>query len=208
MTAQNPAYVYLQAACTSPYIPNVNSLPRPYPGLGRILSLQNVAIPATTPCSSRCGVRADRSLPDSPIPTVTRSTTRPIEAIRCWSTRITCVRIGRVQTSISATCLTFSYVYQHSESVARWLHDVPLKLLPQDRRLQPPENCCSRIVERLRSAGGNSPESRRSVGHAVHRDQQCGQHRHFAHRQCRRFERARNRSVVSRRGARTAQAGE
>lgn len=40
----NPAYQYLQAACTNPNIPNVNSLPgRPYPGLGRIFSLQNVA---------------------------------------------------------------------------------------------------------------------------------------------------------------------
>jgi Carboxypeptidase regulatory-like domain len=43
VTPQNPAYVYLQAACTSPNIPNVNSLPRPYPGLGRVLSLENVA---------------------------------------------------------------------------------------------------------------------------------------------------------------------
>ena len=44
VTPQNPAYVHLQAACTSPFIPNVNSLPgRPYPGLGRIFSLQNVA---------------------------------------------------------------------------------------------------------------------------------------------------------------------
>ena len=43
VTPQNPAYTYLQAACTSPFIPNVNSLPRPYPGLGKILSLQNVA---------------------------------------------------------------------------------------------------------------------------------------------------------------------
>lgn len=43
VTPQNPAYVHLQAACTSPYIPNINSLPHPYPGLGRILSLQNVA---------------------------------------------------------------------------------------------------------------------------------------------------------------------
>jgi len=44
VTPQNPAYTYLQAACTNPNIPNVNSLPgRPYPGLGRILSLQNVA---------------------------------------------------------------------------------------------------------------------------------------------------------------------
>jgi hypothetical protein len=43
VTPQNPAYVHLQAACTSPDIPNVNSLPRPYQGLGRILSLQNVA---------------------------------------------------------------------------------------------------------------------------------------------------------------------
>lgn len=43
VTPQNPAYVHLQAACTSPFIPNVNSLPRPYPGLGRILSLEDVA---------------------------------------------------------------------------------------------------------------------------------------------------------------------
>lgn len=44
ITPQNPAYVYMQAACTSPSIPNVNSLPgRPYPGLGKIFSLQNVA---------------------------------------------------------------------------------------------------------------------------------------------------------------------
>ena len=41
---QNPAYMYLQAACTNPRIPNVNSLHgRPYPGLGRVLALQNVA---------------------------------------------------------------------------------------------------------------------------------------------------------------------
>jgi hypothetical protein len=44
VTPQNPAYMYLQAACTNPNIPNVNSLSgRPYPGLGRVLSLQNVA---------------------------------------------------------------------------------------------------------------------------------------------------------------------
>jgi hypothetical protein len=44
VTSQNPAYTYLQAACTNPNIPNVNSLAgRPYPGLGKIYSLQNVA---------------------------------------------------------------------------------------------------------------------------------------------------------------------
>lgn len=43
VTPQNPAYVYMQAACTSPNIPNINSLPRPYPGLGRVLSLDNIA---------------------------------------------------------------------------------------------------------------------------------------------------------------------
>lgn len=44
VTPQDPAYMYLQAACTNPNIPNVNSLPgRPYPGLARVLSLQNVA---------------------------------------------------------------------------------------------------------------------------------------------------------------------
>jgi hypothetical protein len=44
VTPQNPAYVNLQAACANPHIPNVNSLPgRPYPGLGQVLSLENVA---------------------------------------------------------------------------------------------------------------------------------------------------------------------
>ncbi len=44
VTPQSPAYMYLQAACTNPNIPNVNSLPgRPYPGLGRVLALQNLA---------------------------------------------------------------------------------------------------------------------------------------------------------------------
>jgi hypothetical protein len=43
VTPQSPAYFHLQAACTNPRIPNVNSLPRPYPGLGQILSLENIA---------------------------------------------------------------------------------------------------------------------------------------------------------------------
>jgi hypothetical protein len=44
VTPTNPAYVHLQAACTNPNIPNVNSLPgHAYPGLGRVLSLQNLA---------------------------------------------------------------------------------------------------------------------------------------------------------------------
>ena len=44
VSPNNPAYVYLQAACENQFIPNVNSLPgRPYPGLGRVLALQNVA---------------------------------------------------------------------------------------------------------------------------------------------------------------------
>jgi len=44
VTPTNPAYVHLQAACTNPNIPNVNSLPgHPYPGLDRVLSLENIA---------------------------------------------------------------------------------------------------------------------------------------------------------------------
>jgi hypothetical protein len=44
VTPSSPAYVNLQAACTNPNIPNVNSLPgHAYPGLGRVLSLENVA---------------------------------------------------------------------------------------------------------------------------------------------------------------------
>ena len=44
VTPTSPAYVHLQAACTNPFIPNVNSLAgHGYPGLGRSLSLQNLA---------------------------------------------------------------------------------------------------------------------------------------------------------------------
>jgi Carboxypeptidase regulatory-like domain len=45
ITPQSPAYVYMEAACAgTPGLPNVNSLPnRPYPGLGKIFALQNVA---------------------------------------------------------------------------------------------------------------------------------------------------------------------
>jgi hypothetical protein len=45
VTQQNPAYVYLEAACVgTPGLPNVNSLPnRPYAGLGQIYSLENIA---------------------------------------------------------------------------------------------------------------------------------------------------------------------
>ena len=44
VTRGDPAYMYLQAACANPNIPNVNSLSgHPYPGLGRVLALQNVA---------------------------------------------------------------------------------------------------------------------------------------------------------------------
>jgi hypothetical protein len=43
VTPQDPSYPNLQAACTSPDNPDVNSLPRPYPGLGRVLLLENAA---------------------------------------------------------------------------------------------------------------------------------------------------------------------
>jgi hypothetical protein len=44
ISPSSPAYIYMQAACTNLHTPNVNSLAlRPYPGLGRVLSLQNVA---------------------------------------------------------------------------------------------------------------------------------------------------------------------
>ena len=44
VTPTSPAYVDLPAACTNPFIPNVNSLTgHGYPGLGRVLSLQNPA---------------------------------------------------------------------------------------------------------------------------------------------------------------------
>jgi len=44
VTPQNLAYVYLQAACSNTFTPNVNSLPgHPFPGLGKVLALDNIA---------------------------------------------------------------------------------------------------------------------------------------------------------------------
>ena len=43
VTAEDPAYPNLLAACASANTPDVNSLPRPFPGLGRVLSLENAA---------------------------------------------------------------------------------------------------------------------------------------------------------------------
>jgi hypothetical protein len=44
VTAGDPAYAHLQAACSSYLTPDLNSLQgRPYPGLGKIFSLENVA---------------------------------------------------------------------------------------------------------------------------------------------------------------------
>ena len=44
VSPSSSAYPYLQAACTNLHTPNVNSLSlRPYPGLGRVLALQNIA---------------------------------------------------------------------------------------------------------------------------------------------------------------------
>jgi len=44
VSSTSHAYPYLQAACTNLHTPNVNSLGlRPYPGLGRVLALQNGA---------------------------------------------------------------------------------------------------------------------------------------------------------------------
>jgi len=43
VTSSDPAYVNLRAACASPQLPDINSLGRPFPGLGRVLSLENAA---------------------------------------------------------------------------------------------------------------------------------------------------------------------
>ena len=61
VTPQNPAYMYLQAACTNLYTPNVNSLPgRPYPGFGENSMVEKMwLIPTITRCRARCDTPAE-----------------------------------------------------------------------------------------------------------------------------------------------------
>jgi hypothetical protein len=122
VTAQNPAYVHLQAACASPFVPNVNSLPRPYPGLGKVLSLENVAnatyhsLQATLrrshgPLNAGLSYSYSHSIDDAS----DRSDPVLVDSYN--------LRENRASSNFDQRhLLTFNYVYQ-ANGLARWLRD-------------------------------------------------------------------------------------
>ncbi len=199
VTPQNPAYMYLQAACTNPNIPNVNSLPgRPYPGLGRVLSLQNVANSTyhafqgtlrhtSGPLTAGLSYSYSHSIDDA------SDRSDPVLA-NSYD-----LRENQASSSFDERhLLNISYVYR-----------LPLKDFlgasstgpTNDRRTRPrPKQIVVPHWGMLLLDGWElSGVTLVSVGHTVHGDQQRRQHRHFPDRQRRGFQRARHRGLISRR---------
>lgn len=146
VTPQNPAYVHLQAACTSPFIPNVNSLPRPYPGLGRVLSLQNVAnsqyhaFQATLrrsrgPLTAGLSYTYSHSIDDAS----DRSDPVLVDSYN--------LRQNRANSNFDERhLLNFSYLYQ-IPNFARWFVDATFE--PQSQDSSAPGECCSRLMNAI-----------------------------------------------------------
>ncbi|MGC2398320.1 MAG: TonB-dependent receptor [Acidobacteriaceae bacterium] len=147
VTPQNPAYVHLQAACTSPFIPNINSLPRPYPGLGRVLSLQNVADSnyhalqatlrrATGPFTAGVSYTYSHSIDDAS----DRSDPVLVDSYN--------LRENRASSNFDERhLLNISYVYQ-LPNVAHWFWQSAWATDSQDPAATAP-TCCSRTVDRI-----------------------------------------------------------
>ncbi len=139
VTPQNPAYVHMQAACTSPYIPNVNSLPRPYPGLGRVLSLQNVA--DSSYHAFQASLRRGRG------PLISGLSYTYSHSIDDASDRSDPVlvdsydlRENRANSNFDERHLVnFNYIYQ-VPNIARWFRDAVI---------EPTPNCCSPFMNQL-----------------------------------------------------------
>jgi hypothetical protein len=157
VTPQNPAYVHLQAACTSPDIPNVNSLPRPYQGLGRILSLQNVAdsgyhaFQATLrrssgPVTAGLSYTYSHSIDDAS----DRSDPVLVDSYN--------LRENRASSNFDERhLLNFSYLYR-IPNFARWFRESALAPLAPDPAPKPETpatplprstNCCSRTLNQI-----------------------------------------------------------
>ena len=157
VTPQNPAYTYLQAACTSRYVPNVNSLPRPYPGLGRILSLQNVANSnyhafQFTLRRSRGPLNAGLSYTYSHSIDNASDRSDPV-LVNSYD-----LRENRASSNFDERhLLTFSYVYQ-VPNFANWFRGAALTTEPPVASPAPPsehandhpnDNCCSRALNAI-----------------------------------------------------------
>jgi hypothetical protein len=158
VTTQSPAYVHLQAACANANIPNVNSLPgHPYPGLGRVLSLQNVAN------SSYHSLQATLRRTRGPLTTgVSYSYSHSLDDSSDRSDPVLVdsydLRENRASSNFDQRhLLNFSYVYQVppiSQLIRRfltWADQMPDPEAPPDPTAAIP-HCCSSFVQRL-SAG-------------------------------------------------------
>jgi hypothetical protein len=144
VTPQNPAYVHLQAACTSPFIPNVNSLPRPYPGLGRVLSLQNVAD------SSYHALQATLRRARGPLTAgLSYTYSHSIDNASDRSDPVLVdsynLRENRANSNFDERHLfNFSYLYQ-IPNFARWFQEWALESESQDASA-PSVTCCSKFM--------------------------------------------------------------
>lgn len=148
VTPQNPAYIHLQAACTSPTLPNVNSLPRPYPGLGRVLSLQNVAD------SDYHAMQATLRAVRGPITAGVSYTYS--HSIDDASDRSDPVLVNSYDLSENRASSNFderhlfnlSYVYQ-APNFARWFWESVLAPNNEDESAPAASNCCSHTMDEL-----------------------------------------------------------
>lgn len=148
VTAQNPAYVHLQAACTSPFIPNVNSLPRPYQGLGRVLSLQNGADSGYNAFQATLR-RARGRLTAGLSYTYSHSLDDASDRSDPVLANSYDLRENRASSNFDERhLLTFNYLYQ-VPNFARWFKDAALSPLSSGETGASPSNCCSRTMNEV-----------------------------------------------------------
>jgi hypothetical protein len=156
VTAQSPAYVYLQAACTNPNIPNVNSLPRPYPGLGKILSLQNVANSSYN--AFQFTLRRARG-PLTAGLSYTYSHSMDNASDRSDPVLVDSYNLHSNWASSNFDerhLLTFSYLYQ-IPNVARWFWDAAVEPVGEDGLdASGTTKCCSNVLDQIFGGWGIS----------------------------------------------------
>jgi hypothetical protein len=149
VTSQSPAYVHLQAACANPHTPKVNSLPRPSPGLGQILSLENVAN------SSYHAFQATLRRASGPLTAgISYSYSHSLDNASDRSDPVLVdsynLRANRASSNFDQRhLLNISYVYQ-IPNFARQLRDWAKDLPPQDPS-EPARDCCSVVMNHLLS---------------------------------------------------------
>ncbi|MGA2923591.1 MAG: carboxypeptidase regulatory-like domain-containing protein [Candidatus Sulfotelmatobacter sp.] len=148
----DPAYVHMQAACANFFTPSLNSLPlHPYPGLGRVLSLENGA--DSTYHAFQLGVRRTRG---SLTTSLSYSYSHSIDDSSDRSDPVLVnsydLRENRASSNFDERhLLTLSYIYQLSfrklvHNIADWANE-------RERQAQDPvppgSSCCSGFAGNL-----------------------------------------------------------